>query len=100
VHARERDVHAWERGVHARARGIKEETMSDIVEIPVSVTLWRLSKRGNRWLDTGNLLNAVTATGRGECYAKGRRVARSLGSGGLAVLCQERPRPLQRQSDR
>jgi hypothetical protein len=35
--------------------------MSDIVEIPVPVTLpaWRLSKRGNLWLDTGDLLATV-----------------------------------------
>jgi hypothetical protein len=35
--------------------------MSDIIEIPVPVTLpaWRLSKRGNLWLDTGNLLATV-----------------------------------------
>jgi hypothetical protein len=59
VHAMERGVHAWERGVHARARGIKEETMSDIVEIPVPVTLWRLSKRGNLWLDVGDFLATV-----------------------------------------
>jgi hypothetical protein len=62
--------------------------MSDIVEIPVPVTLpaWRLSKRGNLWLDTGDLLAtcccAVRGFGRGECCAKARRVARSLGSGG------------------
>jgi hypothetical protein len=46
--------------------------MSESIEIPVPVTLpsWRLSKRGNLWLDTGDLLATVLL--RRDGYWQGR----------------------------